>query len=185
MKRTNLAAMITAVLLLVGCEKTETAAPPAMLLTSQAVDHYCGMTVLEHPGPKGQIILQSRDEPVWFTSSRDAVAFTKLPEEPKDIAAIYVSDMSRASSWEHPGNDNWIDARGAHYVIDSSLRGGMGAAETVPFSSREAAAAFAVKNGGKIVGFEEIPESYVLGADTSAGAGHGDTNNEEGSAISG
>ncbi|PKA43321.1 nitrous oxide reductase accessory protein NosL (plasmid) [Rhizobium sullae] len=184
MKRTNLAAMITAVLLLAACEKTETAAPPAALLTSEAVDHYCGMAVLEHPGPKGQIILESRDEPVWFTSSRDAVAFTKLPEEPKDIAAIYVSDMSRASSWEHPGNDNWIDARRAHYVVGSGLRGGMGAPETVPFSSREAAAAFAAKNGGKVVVFEEIPESYVLGADTSAPTG-GDTGNEEESAISG
>ncbi|APO78781.1 nitrous oxidase accessory protein NosL (plasmid) [Rhizobium etli 8C-3] len=185
MKRSNLAAMMTVVLLLAACEKSETAAPPAMLLMPEAVDHYCGMNVLEHPGPKGQIILESRDEPVWFTSSRDAVAFTKLPEEPKDIAAIYVSDMSRAPSWEHPGNDNWIDARQAHYVIGSSLRGGMGAPETVPFSSREAAAAFAAENGGKVVLFEEISESYVFGADTSTGTGLGGTNNEEGSAISG
>ena len=71
------------------------------------------MNVLEHPGPKGQIILASRDEPVWFSSARDAFSFTMLPEEPKDIRAIYVSDMAKAPSWDKPGQTNWVDARQA------------------------------------------------------------------------
>ena len=45
------------------------------------------VALVEHPGPKGQAILKGRDEPVWFSSARDAIAFTRLPDEPKDIAA--------------------------------------------------------------------------------------------------
>ena len=39
----------------------------------------------------------------------------------------------------------------------------MGAEETVPFSSREAADKFAIENGGKVMSFEEVPRDYVLG----------------------
>lgn len=74
---------------------------------------YCGMNVLEHPRPKGQIILEPANEAVWFSSARDTLAFTMLPEEPKGIAAIYVSDMAKAPSWEEPGAENWVDARKA------------------------------------------------------------------------
>ncbi|OWV83259.1 nitrous oxide reductase accessory protein NosL [Rhizobium sp. R693] len=151
-----------AALFLTGCEKAETTIPKPVELTSEAVDHFCGMNVLEHPGPKGQIILKSGGEPVWFSSSRDAVAFTKLPEEPKDIAAFYVSDMSHADSWEAPGPLNWIDAKTAFYVVGSQVHGGMGAPETVPFSLRADADAFAQKNGGKVLTFEEIADHDVL-----------------------
>ncbi len=87
---------------------------------------YCGMNVLEHPGPKGQIILEPTNEAVWFSSARDTLAFTMLPEEPKGIAAIYVSDMAKAPSWEEPGAENWVDARKAFFVIESAAVGGMG-----------------------------------------------------------
>ena len=144
-------------------------APKPLALTSEAIGHYCGMNVLEHPGPKGQIMLGQIPEPIWFSSVRDAVAFTMLPEEPKDISAIYVSDMASASSWEEPGPANWIDARQAYYVIGSAMRGGMGAPETVRFSTEAAAAEFAGDNGGQVVAFADIPRDYVLGtAETGA-----------------
>ncbi|MDJ1158199.1 nitrous oxide reductase accessory protein NosL [Chelatococcus sp. SYSU_G07232] len=151
-------------LVLAGCGQQETAGapPPPQPLTREALGAYCGMNVLEHPGPKGQIILASRLSPVWFSSARDALAFTMLPEEPKDIAAIYVSDMGRAPSWEEPGATNWIDARKALFVIESRLRGGMGAAEAVPFAERAAAERFVTENGGRIVAFDDVPQSYVL-----------------------
>ena len=95
------------------------------------------MNVLEHTGPKGQIILASRKEPVWFSSARDAISFTMLPEEPKDIRAIYVSDMAKAPNWEKPGADNWVDAQQAFFVIGSRMQGGMGGDEAVPFSDKE------------------------------------------------
>lgn len=157
---------LSAMLMVAGCqEKQEAAMPPPFALTAEAMGRYCGMNVLEHPGPKGQIILQHVPEAIWFSSARDTIAFTMLPEEPRDIAAIYVSDMGKAPSWEEPGAENWIDARKAFFVIGSKLRGGMGAEEAVPFSTEQAARIFMDKNGGRLVGFEDIPKDYILGTD--------------------
>jgi copper chaperone NosL len=162
---------------LAGCEQNEAALPPPpVAMTKDAIGHYCRMNLLEHSGPKGQIIVRSLIEPVWFSSARDAIAFTLLPDEPKDIQAIYVSDMGKAASWDKPGFDNWIDARKALFVIGSSARGGMGSEEAVPFSDRAAAEKFAGKNGGRIVSFAEVPRDYVLGSEEQiTGAGHGPT----------
>jgi copper chaperone NosL len=164
MRRAALSGMLLAALALAGCNDKKTAeAPPPHELTASAIGNYCGMNVLEHPGPKGQIILASRIEPVWFSSARDAFSFTMLPEEPKDIRAIYVSDMARAPSWEQPGANNWVDARQALFVVGSRVKGGMGADEAVPFSNREAADKFAEENGGRVMRFAEVPRDYVLG----------------------
>ncbi|MCG5480841.1 MAG: nitrous oxide reductase accessory protein NosL [Ensifer alkalisoli] len=164
MRLAVITAILAASLLLAGCEKEEVATMPAPYsLTADAMGHYCGMNVLEHPGPKGQVILEDIPEPIWFSSARDTIAFTMLPEEPKDIAAIYVSDMGAAPSWEEPGAENWIDARKAFYVIGSKVRGGMGAEEAVPFSDEGAARDFAATNGGEVVEFADVPKEYVLG----------------------
>ncbi|MCA1403969.1 nitrous oxide reductase accessory protein NosL [Ensifer sp. IC3342] len=165
MRQALTAAMLTAVFLLGGCEKEEAKTPAPYALTADAMGRYCGMNVLEHSGPKGQVILRDIPEPIWFSSARDAVAFTMLPEEPKDIAAIYVSDMGAAQSWEDPGAENWIDAKKAFYVIRSGVKSGMGAEEAVPFLEESAARDFAAKNGGQVTGFTEIPRDYVLGTD--------------------
>ena len=163
-------AVFAAVLALASCSGEEQVEKPKpFALTEDAVGRYCGMNVLEHAGPKGQIILGQIPEPVWFSSARDAVAFTLLPEEPKDVAAIYVSDMAKAPSWEEPGAENWVDATTAFFVLGSSRRGGMGAEETVPFSTESAAADFAAKNGGKVVRFADIPSDYVLGGTAGPG----------------
>lgn len=156
---------IVACLTLVGCNERQAAEtlPPPHELTQRTMGHYCGMNVLEHPGPKGQILLASRLEPVWFSSARDALSFTMLPEEPKDIRAIYVSDMGKAATWEEPGASNWVDARRASFVIGSRMKGGMGADEAVPFSDRSAAEKFASENGGRVVAFAEVPKDYILG----------------------
>jgi copper chaperone NosL len=173
-RRLAIAAALTALLGLAGCGEEEQGPPPKpYALTESAIGHYCGMNVLEHPGPKGQIILASIPEPIWFSSARDAVAFTMLPEEPKEVAAIFVSDMARAESWENPGAENWVEARQAFYVIGSARRGGMGAEETVPFSDEAAARKFASENGGEIVGFADIPRDYVLGAATQGSEPNG------------
>jgi copper chaperone NosL len=167
--RLLLPAAIAAFMVLAGCsDNGEIEIPKPVALTEAAIGHYCGMNVLEHPGPKGQVMVGQIPEPIWFSSARDVVAFTMLPEEPKNISAIYVSDMAKAPSWEAPGAENWVEARQAFYVIGSSVRGGMGAPETVPFSTQAAAAEFADKNGGQIVSFVDIPRDYVLGAAGSA-----------------
>jgi copper chaperone NosL len=155
-------------LALAGCNEENIAElPPAHELTDSAIGNYCGMKLVEHSGPKSQIILASREEPVWFSSARDAFAFTMLPEEPKDIRAIYVSDMAKAPSWEKPGATNWVDARRAFFVIGSRLKGGMGADETVPFSDKGAAEKFTAENGGRVVLFADMPRDYVLGSGTT------------------
>ncbi|MGH6760920.1 MAG: nitrous oxide reductase accessory protein NosL [Phyllobacterium sp.] len=164
MKRIFIASAMTLAFVLSGCsaeEKAETPAPFA--LNESAMGRYCGMNVLEHPGPKGQIILGLTNEPIWFSSARDTLAFTMLPEEPKNIAAIYVSDMAKAPGWDEPGAENWVEASAALYVINSSMRGGMGAQEAIPFSTRAAAEKFVAEKGGSVVGFTDIPEDYVLG----------------------
>ncbi|MBP7242845.1 nitrous oxide reductase accessory protein NosL [Amaricoccus sp.] len=154
-------------LALAGCK--EDAPPPAAhTLTDDAIGRYCGMMLTEHEGPKGQILLEGSDEPIWFSSARDAVAFTLLPEEPKDIAAIYVSDMGAAPSWAEPGADNWIDAKTASFVIDSAVEGGMGGVEAVPFAEKAEAEAFAAEKGGTVVAFDAIPAGYVIPAEPPA-----------------
>ena len=159
-------------LALAACgEEVDTAAKPApQELTREAIGYYCNMIVADHTGPKGQVFLKSQAAPVWFSSVRDALAFTLLPEEPKHIAAIYVNDMG-AASWAAPEPGTWIEAKAATYVIGSGMRGGMGAQEAVPFAERAQAEAFAARHGGRIVGYAEIPHDYILSPDEPAHAG--------------
>ena len=148
---------------LFGCAEEELAeAPSPARLDRTAIGYYCSMIVADHVGPKAHIFLRGQSEPYWFSSVRDAVAFTKLPGEPKTIVAIYVNDMGRGS-WEEPDPESWVEARGAWFVVGSDARGGMGAPETVPFAERQAAEAFADARGGAVMAFADIPEGAVLG----------------------
>jgi copper chaperone NosL len=172
-----LAALVAIVGVLSGCDAREpTAPPPAAEVTPEATGHYCGMLLGEHSGPKGQIHLASRSAPIWFSSVRDTIAFLRLPEEPRDIAAVYVNDMGQAQRWEQPEPGTWIDARQAWFVIESARRGGMGAPEAVPFAEQAAADAFAAQHGGRVVRIDDIPDAYVIGpvetAPSPAGGAH-------------
>lgn len=176
-------ALVFALLVLAACQKEAAQAPAPHRMTAEAIGHYCGMNLFEHPGPKGQIFAASLIEPVWFSSVRDTIAFTMLPDEPRDIQAIYVSDMGKAQSWDQPGADNWVEARKALFVIGSRIKGGMGGDEAVPFSDRDAAAKFAADNGGRVVAFADVPRDYVLGSndanaetDAKSGAPQSSTN---------
>jgi len=146
-------------------EEAPVAPPPPAPLTQDATGYFCNMTMVEHHGPKGQIWLKRNTGPLWFSSVRDTVAFTLLPEEPRDIQAIYVTDMSGAGSWDNPLVNKWIDAHTAYFVIGSSKKGGMGTAEPVPFGSRSAAGDFSERFGGDVVTFDMIPENRILGSD--------------------
>ncbi|WP_162654849.1 nitrous oxide reductase accessory protein NosL [Lentilitoribacter sp. Alg239-R112] len=156
---------LLASLVLTGCsgQSTSTNVPDAIAMTEEAVGHYCNMNILEHEGPKAQIHLKNIKFPIWFSQVRDAVAYTRLPEETFEIAAIYVHDMSKAASWAAPGDNAWIDINQAYFVINSNATGGMGAPETIPFDSMEGALAFKFENGGTIVKLDDIPDEYVLG----------------------
>jgi copper chaperone NosL len=142
-------------------EKQSVDVPAPQELNRDAVGYFCQMMVLNHDGPKGQIFLTDRQQPLWFTSVRDTIAFTVLPGEAKNIAAIYVTDVGSAS-WDQPEPGTWVDARQAFYVVGSDRVGGMQVPEVVPFASREGAKLFMQKHGGGIFVFDEIPRESLI-----------------------
>ena len=141
--------------------------PPPQAITLDAVGYFCSMNLVEHDGPKAQIFIRDKPEPLWFSTVRQALAYNIMPDMPKGIAIIYVHDMSHAQSDTTPDPDAWTDARTAHFVINSRLQGGMGGDDAFPFSNREAAERFVSRNGGTILGFSEIPEDYILNYESS------------------
>ncbi len=151
-------------LLLLSCSETELVeAPPPQELSRDAIGYFCQMTVVEHTGPKGQVILADREQPLWFVSVRDTLVFTTLPGEPKNISAIYVTDMGRAD-WDNPQPGTWLDAHQAWYVVNSDRTGGMGAPEIVPFGTKEDAERFISRHGGAIVAFDAIDREELVQA---------------------
>jgi copper chaperone NosL len=132
-------AVVVGCFLLFACSKPPDAAKPApQLLTRDIVGYFCGMIVEDHRGPKSQIIVAGKAQALWFTSVRDGIAFTMLPEESAKRSAFYVTAMDKGS-WDHPEQQPgaWIDASAAWYVIDSSQSGGMGMPEVIPFSTEK------------------------------------------------
>lgn len=160
MSRLLLAALAT--LALGGCQEKAAERPLPVAMTAEAVGHYCQMDLLQHPGPKAQVHLAGLPAPLFFSQVRDAVAYQRMPEQSHTITAIYVSDMGVAPSWEQPGAGNWIAAEVAVYVVGATVAGGMGAPELVPFSRREAAEAFAARNGGEVVALDAVPDEAIL-----------------------
>jgi copper chaperone NosL len=168
-------ALALSLLLLSGCfEQERASAPPPITMTADSLGFYCQMTLIEHPGPKGQIHLAGQEHPIFFSQVRDAIAFERMPEQSGSIAAIYVNDMGAAKSWEEPGADNWIPASEAFFVAGSQAVGGMGAPELVPFSERAAAEAFAARKGGRVLTLAEVADHDVLGPATPLAEGGDD-----------
>lgn len=157
---------VCAALMLASCggAKEETPPPAPAPITDNAVGHYCTMNLAEHNGPKAQIYLNGKpDKPVWFSTVRQMFGYTKLPEEPKGIHVIYVTDMGKVADWTTPNADEaWIDAKKAWYVIDSGFIGGMGSEDALPFADKAQAEKFAQEKGGKVVSFDDMPEAYIF-----------------------
>jgi len=184
------AATALAALMLAACSEEDpqqaASAPTAVEISRDDIGYYCNMIVADHLGPKGQVHIGGRDEPLWFSSARDTIVFTLLPGEPKNITAIYVNDMGRAS-WEQPEAGTWIDAREAWYVVGSTKVGGMGAAEAVPFAEKSDADAFADQHDGQVVAFDGVPKDYVMNDASQsmhAGTRHGAGDEHDGSHAS-
>ncbi len=168
--------LLAALLALTACKDEDRAAiPQPAPMTDEALGFYCQMTLGEHDGPKGQVHLKGALAPLFFAQVRDAIAYQRMPEQSEEIVAIYVSDMSRAPSWQDPG-ENWVLAEEAFYVLGSDATGGMGAQEIVPFSLRADAEAFAAEHGGQVVRLADIPDAAVL----APAAGRGEDGKEDG-----
>lgn len=164
-KSVCIAVSMTCLVLLSACNEksAQQVVPAPVAMTEEAVGHYCSMNILEHTGPKAQIHLKQLLYPVWFSQVRDAIAFMRLPEETREPVVIYVNDMGKSAQWDFPGDNTWIDIQKAFFVINSGRTGGMGAPETIPFGTEEAARSFSVKHGGEVVRLADIPDAYVLG----------------------
>ena len=162
---TRLAVLALVAITLSACSEQEAKieVPQPVALTEESVGHYCNMTILEHTGPKAQIFLANNPHPIWFSQVRDGIAFLRSPEEHYETTVVYVNDMGKATQWDFPGDDTWIDANEAWFVIGSRKTGGMGTPEVIPFGSEQAASEFTGANGGMVVRLDGIPDAYVLG----------------------
>ena len=164
MRRVLTIALPLALLALSGCKEEQTTQniPAPVALTEEAAGHYCQMVILEHQGPKAQAHLEGMLAPLWFSQVRDGVAYLKSPEQVADILVLYVNDMGRAISWTQPGEENWVSASDAYFVIGSDAIGGMGAPEVVPFGDQAGAEKFASEHGGEVMRLDDIPIEAVL-----------------------
>lgn len=175
-------ALTIASLFIAGCDGRQTviAPPPPATLTEESTGYYCGMLLIEHEGPKAQILVAGSETPLWFSQVRDGVQFMRAPEETAEALAFYVTDYADLAGHDPAANPRWIAADVAFFVIESKTRGGMGAPEALPFSTEAAAARFASKWGGRVVRLAEIPDAYILApfdgaqvdADDNAHASH-------------
>lgn len=148
---------------LAGCQEgAPDDLPLPIALTEEAAGHFCQMNILEHPGPKGQVHLDTFEHPLWFSQVRDAIAFDRMPESIGRIEVIYVHDMGAADTWENPGDANWIDIKEAVFVLGSSKMGGMGVPELVPFAQVADAEEFIARHGGSILAYEAVTADMVL-----------------------
>lgn len=156
--------VLASLALITGCtqDAAQTDKPEAIALTEEAAGHYCQMVILEHEGPKAQAHLAGLPAPLWFSQVRDGLAYLKSPEQSAELLVLYVNDMGAARSWSDPGQDNWIDAQSAYFVVGSDAIGGMGAPELAPFSDLTKAEEFADRRGGTVMRLEEIPAETVL-----------------------
>lgn len=151
-------------LALAACKEEALQDVQPVAMTPTAIGHFCQMNLLEHDGPKAQIHLEGLPgAPLFFSQVRDAVAYTRLPEQTHRILAVWVNDMGApGADWADPGAENWIALDAAHLVIGSRRIGGMGAPELVPFADRTEAARFVEAHGGTLTEIDKVPDAAVI-----------------------
>ena len=151
-------------LALAACSREEPPSAPQELTasTSCSLD---GMLLNDYPGPKAQI-QYSEGPPEFFCDTMEMFSMLLRPESARRIRAVYTQDMGKAD-WKSP-RGNWIDARSAWYVQGSRLKGSMGPTFAA-FAQKTDAEAFAQKNGGKVLRFDEVTPDM---ADLHGGAAH-------------
>ena len=151
--RTYHAAALSLCLLVAGCGESKVAvAPQPREPNSHAIGYYCHMTLKEHVGPKGQILLKGSSVPLWFTSVRDALTYVDQDLNESELAGFWVNDMGQGN-WEQPAPGSWIEGKTAVYVLASNKAAAMGGNEAVPFMQRDEAEAFVREFGGRVTDY--------------------------------
>mgnify|MGYP003384346522 CR=1 FL=1 len=129
----------------------------AVAMESSDECHLCGMLITRFDGPKGEVFRKETGDQVFkFCSTRDMFSYYLDPENKRNVAQMFVHDMSKMP-WGSDSIDDkhFIDAKTAWYVIGSEKIGAMG--ETLAsFSQQDDAQAFAKEFGGEVLGFDAI-----------------------------
>ena len=160
----KLAACVAALLLMSACSH----AIPQAVAQEPSNDTACaldGMMLKDFPGPKAQI-LYVEGKPDFFCDLMELFSTTLMPEQKRQIAAMFVQDMGK-TDWDHP-SAHWIAAKTAVYVVGSKKLGSMGPTFG-SFANAQDAEIFAKKEGGKIFRFDQITSNMV---NMSGGVAH-------------
>lgn len=151
---------------------------PIQPATTCAVD---GMLLMNHPGPKGQIVFN--DGTRAFTCDvREVFEALYDPEQAHRIAKAFAQPFD-GRDWAVPYKDGWAEVHGLFYVLGSRQMGHMGPT-LVPFRERGAAQAFVAQQGGRLLEGSaltaETVSAYVRearaalrGMNMQASGGHG------------
>jgi copper chaperone NosL len=116
-----------------------------------------GMALKDAAGPKAQIHY-IEGKPDFFCDLTELFDTVRAPESKRAIAALFVQDMGKAD-WDHP-QGHWIDAKTALYVVGSGKHGSMGPTFGA-FADQGAAEAFAAREGGKVLRFDQVTADMV------------------------
>jgi len=164
MKKYKLLALITALTLttplIMSCSDNsdqQKVIHQAVAMESSDECHLCGMLITRFDGPKGEIFRKEQSEKVFkFCSTSDMFSYYLDPENKRNVAQIFVHDMSKMP-WGHESIDDkyFIDAKTAWYVVGSRKMGAMGKT-LASFSQKADAEAFAKEFGGQVNSFEDI-----------------------------
>jgi len=158
-----LALIIAATLVLtslIACTDNEKQAQvihQAVAMESGDECHLCGMLITRFDGPKGEVFRKELGDKVFkFCSTLDMFSYYLDPENKRNVAQMYVHDMSKMP-WGSDSIDDkyFIDAKIAWYVSGSEKTGAMGKT-LASFSAQKDAEAFAKAFGGKVVRLADI-----------------------------
>lgn len=125
----------------------------------------CRMYPARYPAWMAQAVfrdgtMQAFDSPAdLFRFLQDRPKYDARPSPP-EIGAIYLNDHGRR---------RWIEARQAFFVHGSRAKGPMNGPDLPAFDTREAARAFAEKQGGKVLAFAEVTPAVIA---ELGGSGH-------------
>jgi copper chaperone NosL len=154
--QTTLKLGLAAMTLLAACSQavlTVQAQEPAAD-TACALD---GMVLKDFPGSKAQI-QYVEGKPDYYCDLMELFAVMLTPESKRQVAGVFVQDIGK-TDWAKP-EGHWIPAKEALYVVGSKKQGSMGPTFGA-FSNAQDAAAFAKKEGGKVLPFNQITAAML------------------------
>lgn len=129
----------------------------AVAMESADECHLCGMLITRFDGPKGEVFRkETGDQVLKFCSTRDMFSYYLDPENKRNVAQMFVHDMSKMPWGSDSIDDKYlIDAKKSWYVVGSEKTGAMG--ETLAsFSLQGDAQTFAKEFGGEVLEFNSI-----------------------------